>query len=108
MNGFAPTTSCDAAARGLVTGASGRNWAANNTQVTLPAGFSDIDIALLNDPQTSGGLLVSCRPDAVDPVLEIFRSQGFAQAAPAQVRPPAVVTGVSQQFGCFGSQQFGC
>ncbi|MBY0468626.1 MAG: selenide, water dikinase SelD [Burkholderiaceae bacterium] len=69
------------AARGLVTGASGRNWAANNTQVTLPAGFSDIDIALLNDPQTSGGLLVSCRPDAVDPVLEIFRSQGFAQAA---------------------------
>lgn len=69
------------AARGLVTGASGRNWAAHRDQVTLPAGCSDIDIALLNDPQTSGGLLVSCRPDAVDQVLGIFREQGFAQAA---------------------------
>lgn len=69
------------AARGLVTGASGRNWAAHRDQVTLPAGCSDTDIALLNDPQTSGGLLVSCRPDAVDQVLGIFREQGFAQAA---------------------------
>lgn len=69
------------ATRGLVTGASGRNWAANNTQVTLPAGFSDIDIALLNDPQTSGGLLVSCNANAVDAVLGIFHEQGFAQAA---------------------------
>lgn len=69
------------ATRGLVTGASGRNWAAHRDQVTLPAGCSETDIALLNDPQTSGGLLVSCRPDAVDQVLEIFREQGFAQAA---------------------------
>lgn len=69
------------AARGLVTGASGRNWAAHRDQVTLPAGCSDIDIALLNDPQTSGGLLVSCRPDVVDQVLGIFREQDFAQAA---------------------------
>ena len=69
------------AAQGMVTGASGRNWVANGTQITLPAGFSDIDIALLNDPQTSGGLLVSCRADAVDRVLGIFREQGFAQAA---------------------------
>ena len=69
------------AAQGMVTGASGRNWVANGTQITLPAGFSDIDIALLNDPQTSGGLLVSCRADAVDRVLGIFHEQGFAQAA---------------------------
>ncbi len=69
------------ATRGLVTGASGRNWAANGDQVSLPAGFSDIDIALLNDPQTSGGLLVSCRADTAEQVLDIFRSQGFAQAA---------------------------
>ena len=69
------------AARGLVTGASGRNWTAHRDQVTLPAGCSDTDIALLNDPQTSGGLLVSCRADAVDQVLGIFREQGFAQAA---------------------------
>ena len=69
------------AARGLVTGASGRNWAAHRDQVTLPADCSDTDIAMLNDPQTSGGLLVSCRPEAVDRVLEIFHEQGFAQAA---------------------------
>jgi selenide,water dikinase len=36
---------------------------------------------LLTDPQTSGGLLVACAPDAVDKVLEIFRAKGFAQAA---------------------------
>ena len=64
-----------------MTGASGRNWAAHRDQVTLPSGCSETDIALLNDPQTSGGLLVSCRPDAVDQVLKIFREQGFAQAA---------------------------
>ena len=69
------------AAQGMVTGASGRNWAANSAQVTLPADFSDIDIALLNDPQTSGGLLVSCSAEAVDEVLAIFHQQGFAQAA---------------------------
>ena len=69
------------AAQGLVTGASSRNWAANSAQVTLPADFSDIDIALLNDPQTSGGLLVSCSAEAVDEVLAIFHQQGFAQAA---------------------------
>ena len=68
------------AARGLVTGASGRNWAAHRDQVALPASFSDIDIALLNDPQTSGGLLVSCSAGAVDEVLAIFRQQGFTQA----------------------------
>ena len=36
---------------------------------------------LLTDPQTSGGLLVSCAADSVDAVLEIFRSAGFSQAA---------------------------
>ncbi|MDL2338125.1 MAG: selenide, water dikinase SelD [Pseudomonadota bacterium] len=69
------------AEQGMVTGASGRNWTAHGPHTTLPAGFSDIDIALLNDPQTSGGLLVSCSADAVDEVLSIFRQQGFAQAA---------------------------
>jgi len=36
--------------------------------------------ALVSDPQTSGGLLVSCAPDAVDAVLAAFAQQGFAQA----------------------------
>ncbi|HSI49950.1 MAG TPA: selenide, water dikinase SelD [Ideonella sp.] len=66
---------------GHVTGASARNWAGYGAQVRLPAGFGAVDQALLSDPQTSGGLLVSCAPEAVDQVLAIFREQGFAEAA---------------------------
>ena len=36
---------------------------------------------LLADPQTSGGLLVACEPGRVDPILALFRAEGFAQAA---------------------------
>ena len=69
------------AGRGFVTGASGRNWGGYGSDVTLPAAFAAEDKALLTDPQTSGGLLVSCTPGAVDEVLAIFRRDGFAQAA---------------------------
>ena len=69
------------AAQGMVTGASGRNWAGYGQDVRLPEGFAVPDQALLTDPQTSGGLLVACSPDTVDQVLATFRSQGFAQAA---------------------------
>jgi selenide,water dikinase len=72
----------DLAAQGVVTGASGRNWAGYGAEVGLPAGFADVDRALLTDPQTSGGLLVSCDPAALDDVLAVFRRHGFAQAAP--------------------------
>ncbi|WP_284614916.1 selenide, water dikinase SelD [Aquabacterium humicola] len=69
------------AAGGQVTGASGRNWSSYGDQIVLPPDFAAADRALLTDPQTSGGLLVSCRPDAVDQVLAVFRAQGFADAA---------------------------
>jgi selenide,water dikinase len=69
------------AAQGMVTGASGRNWASYGASVRLPDDFAPADRALLTDPQTSGGLLVSCAPDAVDAVLEVFRRDGFARAA---------------------------
>ncbi|MBI5278533.1 MAG: selenide, water dikinase SelD [Burkholderiales bacterium] len=69
------------AAQGCITGASGRNWAGYGEQVELPAPFGDIDRALLTDPQTSGGLLVSCTPGCVDEVLSVFRRHGFAHAA---------------------------
>jgi selenide,water dikinase len=71
----------DLAARGFITGASGRNWAGYGASVTLPAGFEAVDQALLSDPQTSGGLLVSCAPEAVPQVLETFRRHGFDAAA---------------------------
>ena len=69
------------AADGLVTGASGRNWAGYGADIGLPADFSATDRALLTDPQTSGGLLVSCTPDSVDAVLATFRRHGFGAAA---------------------------
>jgi len=68
------------AARGFVTGASGRNWAGYGQHVTLHD-IDDTTRALLTDPQTSGGLLVACAPDAVDAVLAVFRDEGFGQAA---------------------------
>ncbi|MGE4243872.1 selenide, water dikinase SelD [Ramlibacter sp.] len=69
------------AAQGFVTGASARNWAGYGAQVRLPEGLGDTDRALLTDPQTSGGLLVSCERAALDEVLAIFRRHGFADAA---------------------------
>jgi selenide,water dikinase len=71
----------DMIAAGHVTGASGRNWASYGEAVQAP-GLADIDRSLITDPQTSGGLLVSCAPEAVDAVLEVFRREGFADAAP--------------------------
>ena len=69
------------ASQGFVTGASGRNWGGYGSDVTLPSAFAAEDQALLTDPQTSGGLLVSCAPAALDEVLAIFRRHGFEQAA---------------------------
>jgi selenide,water dikinase len=69
------------AAAGCVTGASARNWSGYGGQVRLPAGFPDVDRALLTDPQTSGGLLVACEPGSVQPVLAAFARHGFGAAA---------------------------
>ena len=69
------------AAQGMVTGASGRNWTGYGGSVDLPAGWGPVDQALLTDPQTSGGLLVSCDASAVPAVLEVFRRHGFDAAA---------------------------
>jgi selenide,water dikinase len=68
------------AGQGFITGASGRNWAGYGSEVTLPAGFAAEDQALLTDPQTSGGLLVSCTPATVAEVLAVFRRHGFEAA----------------------------
>jgi selenide,water dikinase len=69
------------AADGFVTGASGRNWAGYGHDVVLPADFSAADQALLTDPQTSGGLLVSCDPAIANDVIALFKQEGFESAA---------------------------
>jgi selenide,water dikinase len=69
------------AERGFITGASGRNWAGYGHDVILAKDITPIQQALLTDPQTSGGLLVSCDAAAVDHVLELFKRDGFEHAA---------------------------
>jgi selenide, water dikinase len=69
------------ARNGMLTGASARNWSGYGGDVALGASLGNIERALLTDPQTSGGLLVACAAAAVEEVLAIFRSEGFAGAA---------------------------
>ncbi len=68
------------AREGVLTGASGRNWAGYGERVEL-GGLDEAQRAVLTDPQTSGGLLVACAPEACDEVLATFRSEGFDSAA---------------------------
>ncbi len=67
--------------QGMVTGASKRNWASYGEGVHWAAGFGQAQQDLITDPQTSGGLLVSCAPEVLDAVLAVFAQYGFAQAA---------------------------
>jgi len=66
---------------GIVTGASGRNWAGIGADVDLGPGIGAAERALLTDPQTSGGLLVACAPEKVADILALFHGEGFAHAA---------------------------
>ncbi|MCQ9617569.1 selenide, water dikinase SelD [Paenalcaligenes niemegkensis] len=69
------------AVQGVITGASGRNWDSIAESVSLSSQLNETMRALLCDPQTSGGLLVACAPEAVAEVLNIFHSEGFGHAA---------------------------
>ena len=66
---------------GFVTGASGRNWASYGDEVRLAQEVTRAQQALLCDPQTSGGLLVACSPEAVPEVITTFQGHGFEHAA---------------------------
>jgi selenide,water dikinase len=70
----------DLIAAGFVTGGSTRNWQSYGDAVDLTV-HGSVERALLTDPQTSGGLLVSCAPEAVDRVLATFHGEGFHHAA---------------------------
>jgi selenide, water dikinase len=67
--------------QGIITGASDRNWQSYGQSVALPNNFSEAQKALLTDPQTSGGLLVSCDPTCTKEVLNIFKEHGFEAAS---------------------------
>lgn len=69
----------DLATAGCITGASARNFSAYGHDIIL--NHTDaITQALLSDPQTSGGLLVACAPEAVGQVLELFHKNNFQDA----------------------------
>lgn len=66
---------------GHVTGASARNWAGYQQDITLDPMITSVQQALLTDPQTSGGLLVACADDVVEDVIKLFHAQGFVHAS---------------------------
>ncbi len=66
--------------QGVVTGASGRNWASYGANVTLPAEFPDWRRNLLTDPQTSGGLLVACAAERADAIVQQIVAAGYPAA----------------------------
>jgi selenide,water dikinase len=66
--------------QGIVTGASIRNWASYGHDVRLPAGFPDWQRHLLTDPQTSGGLLISCAPDQAETIVQTIVAAGYPSA----------------------------
>jgi selenide, water dikinase len=65
---------------GCVTGASHRNWTSYGHAVKGRVLHDEPLRHLLTDPQTSGGLLVACRPDTLEEVMACFKKHG-AQAA---------------------------
>jgi selenide,water dikinase len=70
----------DLAQRGFSTGAAERNWASYGGDVSVSPEMAEWQRKLMCDPQTSGGLLVACAPEAAQQVLELFKQQGFAYA----------------------------
>jgi selenide,water dikinase len=68
------------AQKGYNTGAADRNWDSFFDYVTVPDNMEQWQKNLLMDPQTSGGLLASCPPEAVELVIDTFQKAGFAQA----------------------------
>lgn len=68
------------AKKGYNTGAANRNWASFGDDVSVPDDMDQWKLNLLTDPQTSGGLMVSCPPDRADAVVKLFHDQGYGHA----------------------------
>jgi selenide,water dikinase len=64
----------------IFTGASPRNWLGYGHEISMASHMGAWQQNLMSDPQTSGGLLISCSPETTDQVLEILRADGFMNA----------------------------
>jgi len=80
----------------LNTGAAGRNLSSYGDDVSLPDDLQDWQKNLLCDPQTNGGLLVTCAASQAEKVLSLFHENGFAAAAAVGVLTQGA-TGISVQ-----------
>jgi selenide, water dikinase len=77
----------------FITGASERNWASYAEAISLPPDFPEWQRHILTDPQTSGGLLIACNPDAAAGFLRAIVDAGYPHArliGHAQVGAPSV------------------
>lgn len=77
---------------GFVTGASTRNWASYGHDVRLPSDYPLWKQQLLTDPQTSGGLLVSCAPAEAERLVNSIRAAGYRSAS--------IIGKVTDDVGC--------
>ncbi|NRQ17338.1 selenide, water dikinase SelD [Ensifer sesbaniae] len=78
---FALFSRCaELAEQGFVTGASDRNWASYATEVSLPDALPMWQRHILTDPQTSGGLLVSCSAHRAQDLLHHIVAAGYPAA----------------------------
>jgi len=70
----------DYAKCGYNTGAADRNWDSFGDHMKVFDGAEPWQKNMLMDPQTSGGLLVTCEKGAADAVLDLFHKQGYGYA----------------------------
>jgi selenide,water dikinase len=81
------------ARQGVVTGASGRNWVSYSDNVELPADFPEWRRHIVTDPQTSGGLIVSCSAARARTILQSIVEAGYPAAriiGRTEDGPPAI------------------
>ncbi len=66
-------------AQGIMPDNTTRNWNSHESKVE---GLNDLKaFQVLNDPQTSGGLLIAVAPSKVDKVMELLKADGLDYAA---------------------------
>jgi len=65
---------------GYITGASKRNWNSYGDAVSVPTDMPEWRRALLTDPQTSGGLLVACKPEKAPSICSMIEAAGYPSA----------------------------
>ena len=70
----------DYAQKGYSTGAGNRNWDSFGDNIRLPKNLEVWQKNILTDPQTSGGLLLSCSQDHADIILSLFHEQKYEHA----------------------------